>query len=361
MEKFKLIEVFLYVLVLCFFSGQSKRLSDLRILLLESSPSEEIHGFPNSWKSRRYSNRVSSISHPSRTLFESLGAWQDIETARAKPVTRMQVWESESDAHISFGNGKQIVNYIIENDVVLEALRRRVPDSVEIRYSCSADRYDLPHTIDEKAIVYLSDGSAIATDLIIGCDGASSLVRRSMGGQFLSFDYKQMGVVATLKLQNDDENKNSTAWQKFLPTGPIALLPLTDDTSSLVWSTSKSHAKSLLSMDPQSFTDALNTSLWSDGSSSMPRWLHDLQQTCTDVLRDAGRMVSSLSTSGSYKLLPPPVVGVDSRAAFPLGLGHAINYTSSRVALLGDAAHRVHPLAGQGVNLGFGDVGAITR
>lgn len=334
------------------------------MLLLEASPHEETGDVLTSWPTKPYSNRVCYLSLPSQKYLESLGVWQDITSIRAKTVKNMQISESESDAFIAFGDGQETVGNIVENDVILEALKRNVSSSVEVRYSSSADSYTMPKSVSEKAAIHLHDGSTIYTNLLIGCDGVSSLVRKTMGGQYISWNYNQMGVVATLTLENEIEI-NSTAWQKFLPDGPIALLPLTDNMSSLVWSTSTTHAKDLLSMDPQNFIDALNNSLWSDKSSSMPPWLHDLQHECTNLVRDVGSMLTPAGSppSVNFKQLPPVVLSIQegSRAAFPLGLGHAIHYTAPRVALMGDAAHRVHPLAGQGVNLGFGDVASLTR
>uniref|UniRef100_A0A2P2HZT8 Ubiquinone biosynthesis monooxygenase COQ6, mitochondrial n=1 Tax=Hirondellea gigas TaxID=1518452 RepID=A0A2P2HZT8_9CRUS len=353
--------------------GQSSRLSELRILLLESSKQKPaLPGFPTSWQSTPYSNRVSAIANHSVALLDRLGAWQDITAVRVGRVKKMQVWESESDAHISFGSGGssddgKCVAHIVENDVLLEALRRRLPPTVQVRYGSRAESYSLPSSAEQDAVLHLQDGSVISTSLLVGCDGAESLVRRTMGGRFVSWDYKRMGVVATLELEQSEDEENNTAWQKFLPGGPIAILPLCRGQSSLVWSTTPSHAKALLAMDPQQFTDAINNTLWCDDSSKQSPWLRDLHQNCSDAVRQVGNFVSKVAAAApvgvSYKQLPPSVVAVadNSRAAFPLGLGHAVQYTAPRVVLVGDAAHRVHPLAGQGVNLGFGDVAALTR
>ncbi|CAG4953612.1 unnamed protein product [Parnassius apollo] len=187
---------------------------------------------------------------------------------------------------------------------------------------------------------------------MIGADGANSAVRKAMGVQYLSWNYDQMGVVATLHLSEATEN--TTAWQRFLPTGPIALLPLDATRSSLVWSTTHSHAKELLKLPEEQFVDALNDALWKQ----YPR--RSLVDTCTSwvggCLRRAGL------ADGAERQLPPCVraVAPSSRAAFPLAFGHSTRYIAPGVALVGDAAHRVHPLAGQGVNLGFGDVKDLT-
>lgn len=160
-----------------------------------------------------------------------------------------------------------------------------------------------------------------------------------------------MGVVATLELNAEEAAGNTVAWQRFLPSGPVALLPLTDKLSSLVWSTSVEHAKELLRMEPAAFIDALNEAYIKTYKSNT--LVAGVMKTFEGVL--------SLNKN-KIQQLPPRVVKLQdgSRAAFPLGFGHASSYVCGGAALIGDAAHRVHPLAGQGVNLGFGDVLTLT-
>lgn len=161
-----------------------------------------------------------------------------------------------------------------------------------------------------------------------------------------------MGVVATLELNTVEASGNNVAWQRFLPSGPIAMLPLTDTLSSLVWSTNIEHAKELLRMDPETFISELNDAYLREYKSNTI--VNNFVKTVEGVL--------ALSKN-KIRQLPPKVVNLQegSRAAFPLGFGHASSYVSGGVALIGDAAHRVHPLAGQGVNLGFSDVVILTE
>lgn len=160
-----------------------------------------------------------------------------------------------------------------------------------------------------------------------------------------------MGVVATLELNAEEAAGNTVAWQRFLPSGPVALLPLTDKLSSLVWSTSVEHAKELLRMEPAAFIDALNEAYIKTYTSN---------SLVTGVMKTFEGVFSL--NKNKIQQLPPRVVKLQdgSRAAFPLGFGHASSYVCGGAALIGDAAHRVHPLAGQGVNLGFGDVLTLT-
>jgi ubiquinone biosynthesis monooxygenase Coq6 len=166
-----------------------------------------------------------------------------------------------------------------------------------------------------------------------------------------TLSYKQLGVVATLELDPEEAGVNTIAWQRFLPSGPIALLPLSENLSSLVWSTSVEHAKELLKMEPDDFVIALNEAFVKH---------HQSNRVVSDILKTVD---SFLVSKSKITQLPPSVLKLqeNSRAAFPLGFGHASSYVCSGAALIGDAAHRIHPLAGQGVNLGFGDVVKLTE
>lgn len=167
-----------------------------------------------------------------------------------------------------------------------------------------------------------------------------------MGVHYLSWNYDQMGVVATLRLTDVDDN--SVAWQKFLPSGPIALLPLTNEFSSLVWSTGLEHARSLLSLPEEQFVDAVNDAIVSGDMISDPRssvvlpfqWKrHERQPLAEGALRIVdGLLDAALNRQpNAVRQLPPTVGGCEAgtRAAFPLGFGHATNYIGVGVALVG--------------------------
>ncbi|XP_050831716.1 ubiquinone biosynthesis monooxygenase COQ6, mitochondrial isoform X2 [Serinus canaria] len=309
-----------------------------------------------------YSNRVSSISPGSATLLSSCGAWDHVCSLRLKPFRRMQVWDACSEAMIVFEKDDlDDMGYIVENDVIMSALTKQldaVADRVEVFYRSKAVGYTWPlpsHDCDTSPWVQveLADGRRLQTKLLIGADGHNSMVRKEAEIKNIEHQYDQSAVVATLHLS--EATDNNVAWQRFLPTGPIALLPLSDTASSLVWSTSHDHASELLAMDEESFVDSINSAFWSNINHS------DFIDTAGAMFRSA---ISLLKPSGTaVRQLPPSVAKVDpeSRAVFPLGLGHATEYVQHRVALIGDAAHRVHPLAGQGVNLGFGDIACLAH
>ncbi|XP_075050691.1 ubiquinone biosynthesis monooxygenase COQ6, mitochondrial [Mixophyes fleayi] len=337
--------------------GSHPHLRHKKILLLEAGQKKVCDPYPE-----QFSNRVSSITPGSATLLASFGAWDHICTMRLKPYKRMQVWDACSDALITFDKeGMEDIGYIIENDVITATLTQQLDslsERVEVLYRSRAVGYTWPapyHNGEGSPWVQieLADGQRLHTRLLIGADGHNSMVRSAAGMKCIHWSYNHVAVVATLELSESTDN--NVAWQRFLPSGPIALLPLSDTCSSLVWSTSPEHASQLLEMDDESFVDAVNSAFWSSEHHS------DFISAAGSLLRSA---VSLLMPSGtSARQLPPSVsrLGKKSRAAFPLGLGHSTEYVRQRVALIGDAAHRVHPLAGQGVNMGFGDVASLVH
>ncbi|XP_015281841.1 PREDICTED: ubiquinone biosynthesis monooxygenase COQ6, mitochondrial [Gekko japonicus] len=337
--------------------GNDAHLHDKKILLLEAGPKK-----PTNQLSKSYSNRVSAITSGSATLLNSFGAWDHICSMRIKPFRRMQVWDACSEAMIIFDKDNlEDMGYIVENDVIMSALTKQLDamsDRVEVLYRSRALRYTWPlpyQTCDASPWVEidLADGRRLQTKLLIGADGQNSMVRKAAGIQTIQYQYDQSAVVATLHLS--EATDNNVAWQRFLPSGPIALLPLSDTISSLVWSTSHEHASQLQNMDEESFVDSINSAFWSNANHS------DFIDTAGSMFRSALSLL--MPSRSAARQLPPSVAKVDpkSRAVFPLGLGHATEYVQHRVALIGDAAHRVHPLAGQGVNMGFGDIASLTH
>ncbi|XP_076047852.1 ubiquinone biosynthesis protein COQ6, mitochondrial isoform X4 [Oratosquilla oratoria] len=330
--------------------GQSSRMSNHSILMLEGAPNK-------SWSlPEEYSNRVCALSQHTQKLFSRLGVWDEIMSMRAHPVRRMQVWEACSEAMIALQHNdmNEEVAHLVENDVIVHALKQRLPPHVKVEYGSKIASYELPTESKERVSISLEEGKTITTDFLIGADGAKSKVRDALGTKYLTWEYDQIGIVATVELSEPCEN--TVAWQRFLPTGPVALLPLSDTKSSLVWSTTKTKAKDLLDSSEDDFIDELNRALWDE---------NELNQSVENL---HGRWMDMLEAvfpggTGDSRQLPPSIKAIvpNSRAGFPLGLGHALHYVGPRVALIGDAAHRVHPLAGQGVNLGFGDVACLTQ
>ncbi|XP_055849080.1 ubiquinone biosynthesis monooxygenase COQ6, mitochondrial [Episyrphus balteatus] len=328
--------------------AKNKVLSEKKVLLLEGAP--PFKGFAGG----QYGNRVSAINNGSVELFKSIGAWDKISSTRYKPVKQMQVWDGSSDALITFNhdNFSENVACIIENDLMLDAIYTQLETAQNVTILNKSMVGDVKLRMDgnPKNVVSLKNGDSMSCDLLIGADGANSIVRKQMGVDVFSLNYERMGLVATLELV--DPGDNSVAWQRFIPTGPIAFLPLNDTMSSLVWSTTPSEAKRLASMEPNEFVDAVNEAFWKDYPKS-------------NVVTNALEALNSIMGRDtlSNRQYPPKVKSVvdKSRACFPLGFLHASSYVSTGVALIGDAAHRIHPLAGQGVNLGFSDVTNLVK
>uniref|UniRef100_A0A9J8AW81 Ubiquinone biosynthesis monooxygenase COQ6, mitochondrial n=2 Tax=Cyprinus carpio TaxID=7962 RepID=A0A9J8AW81_CYPCA len=317
--------------------GLDPNLAGKKILLLEAGHKKEMDRVPET-----YSTRVSSISPGSATLLSGLGAWDHIANMRCKPYNKMQVWDACSDALITFDkeNLQDEMAYIVENDVIVAALTKQLQtlsDHVKVQYRTKVVKYTWPrpYHVSESipwVQVTLANGKTLHTKLLIGADGPNSMVRREAGIPTVKWNYDQSAVVAVLHLSE-----------------------LSDTESSLVWSTSHQHAEELLQLDEESFVDAINSAFWSNENHS------ELVETAGSLFRTALSVL--MPDSGSARQLPPSVAGIGpkSRVMFPLGMGHATEYIRHRVAIIGDAAHRVHPLAGQGANLGFGDVAYLTK
>ncbi|XP_025993272.1 ubiquinone biosynthesis monooxygenase COQ6, mitochondrial [Solenopsis invicta] len=331
--------------------ANNRRLASKKVLLLEGNAKQEYT------PQEQYSNRVVALNQQTRTLLSSIGAWKHIEAVRCSPVRRMQVWEACSDAMITFNDdlfNKELA-YIVESDLLLHAVNKQLSEKENVNVINESKVVDvkLPKTSMEFATVQLQSGKQYKARLLVGADSVNSLVRKAMGVIYLNWQYNQLGIVATLKLSEPTEN--IVAWQRFLPTGPIALLPLTDSLSSLVWSVTSEKAKELMQVSEEEFVDEINKALWQTypKSSIVESGMHGFHWLLTRL---------ALKTN-AVRQMPPSVTAIveGSRAAFPLGFGHASSYVQPGVVLVGDAAHRVHPLAGQGVNLGFGDVTELTQ
>ncbi len=215
--------------------------------------------------------------------------------------------------------GEAELGYIVENRVIVEAARACIAQNSNIAVMCPADIFGI-EVGETEAAVTLADGRKLRTLLIAGADGAASQTRKWAGISTQGWSYDQTAIVATVRTTVPHDH---CAHQIFLPTGPLAFLPLSEpNLSSIVWSCDTQRANSLLALDDLSFRNALQASF-------------------------GGRL-------GEIELM-------STRGAFPLSLAHARHYVSERVALVGDAAHCVHPLAGQGVNLGLLDAATLAE
>ncbi len=259
--------------------------------------------------------RVSAISRASQRAFTEIGAWDYMLGMRVSPYDAMHVWDGTGDGKIHFDAaelGEPNLGCIIENKVVQLALLEVMSKepNIELITPASLVRYEI---IDDCVVAELDTGLTLSADLLVGADGANSKVRTLAGITLNQNDYAQQGLVAIVQTEDSHEN---TAWQRFLPSGPLALLPLSDGSCSIVWTLPADKADYYLAMDELTFNQAITDA-----------FDHHL---------------------GEIKV-------VSKRAAFPLIGRHAEHYVQPHIALIGDAAHTIHPLAGQGVNLGIKD------
>lgn len=271
------------------------------------------------WPAGEIDLRVSALSRASQRILARLGAWERIAALGANPYRKMCVWDALGGGSIHFDAqslGEPDLGHIVENRVIQLALWETLESAPDITLVCPASIVEIERTETESRVV-LADGQVIAGRLLVAADGRDSLVRELSGIETEGRDYDQRAIVANVRPQEWHEE---TAWQRFLPTGPLALLPLADGRCSLVWSATQERAAELLAMSDAAFSAAL-----------------------TDA---------SEARLGALVVAGP-------RAAFPLRLQHAKQYVLPGLALVGDAAHAVHPLAGQGVNLGFLDAAEL--
>lgn len=263
-----------------------------------------------------WDSRIYAISPGNVAFLESLGVWQRLDAQRVQRVEAMAICGDRPAGRLEFSAyeaGLRELAYIVEGNALLQALRAAIADTGQVRVVCPAQAASLLIDVDG-AQVMLADGARIPAQLVIGADGGDSWVRRAAGIVARVSDYRQLGVVANFEIEKDHRG---SAFQWFRPDGVLALLPLPGNRVSMVWSATEDYAQVLLAMDGPALADV--------------------------VAAASGGVV------GGLRLLTPA-------AGFPLRLAHIDNLVAPRIALAGDAAHHVHPLAGQGVNLGFRDV-----
>jgi len=294
--------------------------SGLEILLLDGSPLS-IKPFD---QQSAFEPRVSALSAASQRILERLGAWQGISERRLSPYSDMRVWDGSGTGQIHFSAASvhaEVLGHIVENRVVQDGLLERLHDS-EIGLLANARLEQMRRSGDDWLLT-LADGRTLRAPLVIAADGANSAVRRLTGCETREWDYLHHAIVTSVRCAQPHQ---ATAWQRFTDQGPLAFLPLLrdgqQDWCSIVWSTTPEQAEHLMALSDEGF--------------------------CAELERAfEGRLGS--------------VLQADPRVCVPLRQRHAKRYVAEGLALIGDAAHTIHPLAGQGVNLGFLDAAVLAE
>ncbi|MEN8174695.1 MAG: UbiH/UbiF/VisC/COQ6 family ubiquinone biosynthesis hydroxylase [Pseudomonadota bacterium] len=272
------------------------------------------------WPRDEIANRVSALSRASQMILQALGAWPRMQQLRVTPYREMRVWDipGQGDIHFdSAGIGEPDLGHIVENRVTQLALWEILEQLTAIDLYCPASVADWDYS---SRSLRLDSGQQLSADLLVAADGARSPLREAMDIAVDATDYRQVAVATTV---TTTKGHHQTAWQRFLPGGPLAFLPVDENNRcSIVWSTTTDHAGQLLALDDPDFAAAL-----------------------TEASQE--RLGSVLSAT--------------PREGFPLRGQHARVYVKPGFALVGDAAHVIHPLAGQGVNLGFLDAATLAE
>jgi 2-octaprenylphenol hydroxylase len=267
--------------------------------------------------------RVSALSIASQRILERLGVWEGILARRVSPYGDMHVWDGSGTGKVHFSASSvhaEVLGHIVENRVVQDALVERLQES-SIGLLADARLEQMRRSGDDWLLT-LSDGRLLRSPLVVAADGANSTVRRMTGTATREWDYLHHAIVTSVRTA---ESHQKTAWQRFTDDGPLAFLPLEREGEhwcSIVWSVTPEQSERLMKLDDERFCPELENAF----------------EGCL------GQVISA-----------------DSRLCVPLRQRHAKRYVAEGLALIGDAAHTIHPLAGQGVNLGFLDAAVLAE
>ena len=263
--------------------------------------------------------RVSALSIASRRILEMVGAWEGVSSRRYCPYSRMRVWETQGDTEFNSKNiNHNELGYIVENRVTQLALLERLKAFENIDLLCPTNIKKINYSAGHSELE-MDDGRVVTSKLLVAADGGQSRVRQTVGLGVTSWDYQQHAMVIYIET---DYPQQDITWQHFVPSGPQAFLPLTGNYGSIVWYNSPDEVNRLNKI-------------------SHAALLTELTDTFPDCLGKVKRVIAS--------------------ASFPLKRQHAQNYVKPGVVLVGDAAHMINPLAGQGVNIGLLDAAALSQ
>lgn len=314
-------------------SAQVSQQRDLRIALLDSAAQASLlRTLPELADEQAlsvsgYEPRVSALTQSSLALLQELGAWQYVQTQRVQAYQHMQVWDELGTGQVHFDAAElhsESLGCIVENQNLVQALHRVLAAEAKVQ-GFYGQKIESLSRQGLGSSLRLSDGQILETKLLVAADGANSFVRQRLGFETREWDYGHQAIVATVAMA---QSHQATAWQRFSEQGPLALLPLRGKGQdgqgycSIVWSQQTERARELMALDDAEFMAALTRA-------------------------SEGRLGA--------------VQAVSERFSYPLRQRHAKTYVKPGAVLVGDAAHTIHPLAGQGVNQGFKDVVSLTE
>jgi len=267
-----------------------------------------------------FDGRTTALSHGSKQVMDAIGIW-DVIGPTAQPILEIRVADGAAPLFLHYDHrdiGTDPLGFIVENANLRRALHERAGAFKNLRRIAPAE---VARVVDAGALarIELADGRVVTAQLVAACDGRNSALRQAAGIKCLSWAYRQTALVAIVAHQKPHRG---VAVEHFRPTGPFAILPMTGNRSSIVWTETSSRAPGLLALDKERFR--------------------------AELQRRFGDFLGSVSLAG-------PVW------SYPLSFNHAERYTAPRLALVGDAAHAIHPIAGQGLNLGIRDVASLAE
>ncbi|KAF8636431.1 hypothetical protein AX17_003613 [Amanita inopinata Kibby_2008] len=377
---------------------------NLRVALIEAGDLSTVQRW--TMPSECFSNRVSSLTNASQAFLNAIGTWSYVDAKRTGAIERMQIWDGVSDARITFDSSEmglpqrqRSMAYLTENLNLQRGLLSHLKDHGGVELFDKTRVSDIARDSEENGgwpLVHLDNAETLRARLLVGADGFSSPVRSYANIESYGWSYETQAIVATMfhHQRGAFEGPNTTAYQRFLPTGPIAFLPLSPTASSLVWSTKPHIAKALLASGPGVLTSMINAAFRLPDTSI--RYLHNRiveaystgkplthpELTEEIVWREKSHATDPNSAYASAlprrleanvvppldsEEVPPLVTSLQTgtTASFPLRYNHVDSYlgegNGARTVLVGDAAHTIHPLAGQGLNLGLADVECLAK
>jgi 2-octaprenyl-6-methoxyphenol hydroxylase len=275
---------------------------------------------PGATLDRAFDGRASAIAYASQRALEAIGVWPGM-AAEAEPILEIRVSDGDSPLFLHYDHrelGEGPLGYMVENSVTRHALHAAARALPTLDLRAPAEMVALERG-GAGVLAHLADGDEVRAALVVAADGRDSKLRREAGIRALSWRYRQSGIVCTVA---HERPHRGIAQERFLPSGPFAILPLTGNRSSLVWTEREELAPAMLALDEAGFA--------------------------AEVAARFGDHLGALEVVGP-------------RWSYPLSLLNAERYVDTRLALVGDAAHAMHPIAGQGLNLGLRDVAALAE